>query len=223
MSKMNEAPESGAFVFVAGAFVAGAVSWLRTSATGVSGHRRHVSQVIGDSAVGLDAQRCRNLSLSSPHCSWSTSRRPRSLPALRGSPGLGLQAHGPLRAEGEAALTPRSRRAEVVPDRHTGGHGGAGAAAAQAAGRGRSGRRRRHDRLAPDPPPPHDAVAGDDQPDPGPGRRGRPGTGQAAQVLLHPLRSRACRTSAGSPTSPTTGSPASTDTRRRRRDPDLAR
>ena len=40
------------------------------------------------------------------------------------------------------------------------------------------------------------------------------------EVLLHPLRRRAAQRDAGSPTSPTTGSP---DDRRRRRDPDLAR
>ena len=39
---------------------------------------------------------------------------------------------------------------------------------------------------------------------------GRPGPVETAEELLHPVRSRACRTSAGSPTSPTTGSPTAT-------------
>ncbi|MGH3715474.1 MAG: recombinase family protein, partial [Micromonosporaceae bacterium] len=36
-----------------------AVCWFRTSATDVSRHRRHLSQVIGDSLAGLDARSCR--------------------------------------------------------------------------------------------------------------------------------------------------------------------
>ena len=38
-------------------------------------------------------------------------------------------------------------------------------------------------------------------------RPGHPRPVQAAEVVLHPVRRRACRTSAGSPTSPTTRSP----------------
>ena len=113
-------------------------------------------------------------------------------------------------AEGEAALEPRSRRPKTTPHRDPAGDGRAGAAAAQAADRRRPGRRRRHHRLAPEPPPPLGAVAGHDQPDPGPCRHRDPRPVEAAEVLLHPVRGRRSPTRPGSPTSPTTGSPAPT-------------
>ena len=81
----------------------------------------------------------------------------------------------------------------------------------QGARRGRPGRRPRDHRLAPAPPPPDHACPGSTiSRDPGPRRAGDPGAEQAAEVLLHPLRSRRSPTRPGSPTSPTTGSPAPT-------------
>ena len=59
---------------------------------------------------------------------------------------------------------------------------------------------------------------GDDQPDPGPGRRGHPGPVQAAQELLHPVRSRAAQRDLAVRLHPL---PARR--RHRLRDPDLAR
>ena len=113
-------------------------------------------------------------------------------------------------AEGEAALRTTVPTPEYLPDRDPAGHRRAGPAAAQATDRRRPGRRRRHHRLAPDPPPPAHGVAGHHQPDPGPRRHCHPRPDEATEVLLHPVRSRACPTSAGSPTSPTTDSPAPT-------------
>ena len=58
------------------------VCWFRTSATDVSRHRRHLSQVIGDTAAGLDARPCRSPrrrpAWSSPPCSSTTRAPPRS-------------------------------------------------------------------------------------------------------------------------------------------------
>ena len=77
-------------------------------------------------------------------------------------------------------------------------------AAPQGAQRRGPGRRPRHHRLAPDTTTTPPVSRRNDPPDPGPGRTGHPGAEEATEVVLHPLRGRACPTSAGSPTSPTT-------------------
>ena len=144
-------------------FVAGAVSWFRTSATDVSRHRRH------DVAGHRRQPRARlgrcSVHVEGPPGHHRPVRRPpdpgRGRRPVRRAPRLGLQAQGPLRGRGRGrvrAPLPTTRRpprrdpeAEVGrPDR----------AAAQAADRGRPGRRRRDHRLAPDPPPPVTACPG---------------------------------------------------------------
>ena len=74
--------------------------------------------------------------------------------------------------------------------------------------------------LAP-PPPASTVLPGHDQPVPDPRRAWSPRSRRKRpEVLLHPVRSRACPTRPGSPTSPTTASPTAAG---RYRDPDLAR
>src|SRR5918994_2419462 len=82
--------------------VAGAVCWFRTSATDVSRHRRHLSQVIGDTLAGLDARPCRKPAWSSPPSSSTTRPPPRSPPAT-GCTGPGSTSSRP-------ATRPRARR-----------------------------------------------------------------------------------------------------------------
>ena len=94
------------------------------------------------------------------------------------------------RAEGDAAFEPRSRRPRTAPRSPPASHRRTGAPAAQAADRVGPGRRGHH-RQAPAPPPQHHPVAGHDPPAPGPARRRRPRPGQAAEVLLRPVRRRA--------------------------------
>ena len=145
-----------------------------------SGHRNGVSRVIGIACRRSSewSAACRLRHVETSPCDHCCSGRPvpvRGRPHLRVSQGWISRLMARYRAEGEAAFEPRSRGPEVEPGGDPAGHGRAGAAAAQAARRGRSGRRRRHHRLAPGPPPRHDAVAGHDQPDPGPGRCHHPG------------------------------------------------
>jgi len=88
-----------------------------------SGHRRQVSQdigdtsrrSIGDSGGGFDDRRCRKPSWSSPRS--FVEHRVSGCRSLRGTgfTGLGLQAQARYEAEGEAALTPRSRRPKSSP------------------------------------------------------------------------------------------------------------
>ena len=72
---------------------------------------------------------------------------------LRRAPVLGLQAQGPLQAEGEAAFEPRSRRPRASPTATPPATVELILRAAQGAGRGRPGRRPGHHRLAPGPAP----------------------------------------------------------------------
>ena len=131
---------------------------------------------------------------------------------LRGAPRLGLQAQWPAtrpRARPRSNRGPDARRPSPTATPH--GHRRPGPATAQAADRGRPGRRRRHHRLAPSASPQTRCCPGP----PSTGSWSVPGTGdpgpvQAAQVVLHPVRGRAAQRDAGSPTSPTTGSPAPT-------------
>ena len=122
---------------------------------------------------------------------------------------------------GVRAPIPGSRS---LPERHRSPDRRPGPRASQEALRGRPGRRRRHHRLAPAPPPPHRAVAGHDQPDPGPGRRRRRGPLEATQVLPPSASKQPSPTRPGNRTSPTTGSPTpEANTGARHRDPDLDR
>ena len=192
------------------------VSCLKTSRTDVSRHRGQ---------PGL--QRCGGVESPSGH----HRRRRRGPLASRGrrAPTASPRAWvyellARYRAEGEAAFEPRSRRPQDLTDRHPSRDGRADPRAAQASWP------RRASTPAPTPSPGTwstttrlQRVPGHDQPAPGRGRARRPRAEEATQVLLHPVRSRPCPTRPGSPTSPTTGSPAPTATRRRHRDPHLAR
>jgi hypothetical protein len=148
--------------------------------------------------------------------------------------GLDQQAPGPVPRGGRGGVRAAVPRPSVEPGRDPASERRAGLAAAQGAHRGGSGCWCRHDRLAPGPPPRHDTVPRDHQPDPGPGRRGHPGTreapeeqlpavrGRAAQrvlaVRLHPLPARRRHP----PRHPPRRHPTHRG-RHRRRDPDLAR
>ncbi len=116
------------------------------------------------------------------------------------------------RAEGEAAFEPRSRRPKTSPNADRRRDGGADRAAAQGPVRAGPGRRAAHHRLAPGAPPPDPGLTGYGQPDPGPpgswSPRPRPSGRSPPTSGSRP----SCRTSAGSPTSPTTRSPAAPDT-----------
>ena len=142
-----------------------------------------------DQSVG---QRLRGVETSPCH-----HRRPcrsvpvRGRPYLRGLPGLDQPPPGPLPRGGRGGLRTPFTRPEDQPRRHTVRDGRARRAAAQTARGVRSGRRRGHHRMASATSAQDHAVASHDQPDPGPLRRRHSRPVQAAQELLHPVRSRA--------------------------------
>jgi hypothetical protein len=169
-----------------------------------SGHRNGVSRDIG---IGMSRvfSMARRLTLSAEsmlggvETSSCHHRRPcrsipvRGRPYLRGLSGLDQPPHGPLPRRGRSRLRTTLARPEDQPRRHRTGHGRPRPTTTQTARRVRPGRRRGHHRLAPDPPPRRDPVARDDQPDPGPPRHRDPRPVQTAQVVLHPVRSRAAQ------------------------------
>ncbi|MFY9778848.1 MAG: integrase core domain-containing protein [Trebonia sp.] len=91
-------------------------------------------------------------------------------------------------ADGEAAFEPRSRRPKTSPSATS-----PDTAALivrlrkELAGQGLDAGP--HHRLAPAAAPPGESLPGNGQPDPGPGP-GHPGAGQAAEVVVHPVRRR---------------------------------
>jgi transposase InsO family protein len=129
-------------------------------------------------------------------------------------------------AEGEAALTPRSRRPKTSPRatapetveavlrlRKQLAEQGLDAGADTI----------RHHRLAPDPPPRRHSVPGDDRPGPGPARRGHPRARETPQELLHPVRSRPTERVLAVGFHPLPAHPPGRPPRRRREDHHLAR
>ncbi len=104
------------------------------------------------------------------------------------------------------------------PVRGQPGHGRADRPASQGAGRPGAGRRAAHHRLAPGPASPCHGVARDRQPLPGPPRAGHPGPGQAAPVVVCPVRGRAAQ-----PVLAIRFHPVPAGRRSRRRDLDMAR
>ena len=81
-----------------------------------SGHRRQVSQVIGDTVVTVDGWRCRRHAWSLPRWSWSTSRRLRS---LRGTPAPSRHPshHLPITAHNRPGTRPQQRHPRPRPPR----------------------------------------------------------------------------------------------------------
>ena len=121
----------------------------------------------------------------------SLARRGRS--RLRRLEGVGVQAGGPLPGRGRRRVRASLAATEDVTDGDPRHDGRADRRAAPPAGRPGSRCRRGHDRLAPRTPPPAPGVASDDRPHPAPPRSGHAGPGQAAPLVLHPLRSRAAQ------------------------------
>ena len=165
---------------------------LRTSATHVSRHRRHISQVIGDTLAGLDARPCRSPrrkpAWSSPPCSSTTRALLRSPPATAIHRAWVYKLKARYEAEGETALEPRSSRPKTSPPPcprwwSTSSSGSARNCPMPAwtpAPRPSAG-------TCPPPRTPRCPVH--DQPPPGRGRAGHPRAEEAPEVLLHPLRS----------------------------------
>ena len=173
-----------------------------------------MSQDIGNRCVGSSAwlsAECRKPAWSSPLSSSRAAPRPRS-PHLRRLPGLGLRARGPLPRRGRgrvrAALTAPEDLTRPPPQPATvelilGSATSSPSQASTPAPTPSPGTSQHHHHTR--------RLAGHDQPHPDPRRTGHPGPEETTQVLLHPLRSRACPTRPGRPTSPTTASPTGTD------------
>jgi hypothetical protein len=164
-----------------------------------SGHRgqgvsRHPGQLAAclPPVTGRSAGRCRDVESQAGHhrrhCREAPGQRGRA--GLRGRSLLGLHAAGPLPGRGRGSVRAAVPAAEDLPGRDQQRGGRPDHPAAQGTGRAGPGRRAADHRLAPGAPPPAQRVGCDRQQVPEPGRTGHPQPGQAAEVVLHPVRGR---------------------------------
>ena len=194
---------------------------VRTSATGLSGHRQQVWQDTGGSAPMLKSGY-----VQGPPRPHRPARRPadprRGRRPLRRPPLLCLQAQSPLRRRRRGRVPASLTPPQDQPDRDRTSHRHADHRTPLQAHHRGPGRRARHHRLAPPPPPRHHRVGVHRQPLPDPRRAGHPNAEEATQVVLPPVRRQPAQRDLAGRLHPLPAHPTQRHARRRRRGPDLA-